>query len=358
MSVDLPLREAPQSICVLRLSALGDVCNAVPAVRALQRQWPDCRITWVIGKVERLLLDGLEGVEFITYDKRSGLKGILALRRQLAGRRFDLLLNMQAALRASLVSLAIPARLKLGFDRARAKDRQTLFTDAQIAPHPRSHVLEGFQDFVRALGADPEPLEWNIPIPAADRERAAERAPNAPYLVISPCSSQRIRNFRNWSVEGYAAVIDHAFARYGIHTVLTGGNSELEQQYGRDIGQRSHSPVINLIGQTSLKELLALIGNAVAVIGPDSGPMHMATTTNTPTLGLYASSNPDRTGPYLGRQWVINSYPEQVRRAFNAEVSEISWGKRVRDPNVMDSVRVEAVIATLDRLMAGQTPAP
>ncbi|HEY5716870.1 MAG TPA: glycosyltransferase family 9 protein [Motiliproteus sp.] len=352
MSVDLPLREAPRSICVLRLSALGDVCNAVPTVRALQRQWPDCRITWVIGKVERLLLEGLEGVEFITYDKRSGLKGVLALRRQLAGRHFDILLNMQAALRASLVSLAIPARLKLGFDRERAKDRQTLFTHAQIPPHPRSHVLEGFQDFARTLGVDPLPLAWNIPIPAADRERAQQRAPDAPYLVISPCSSQRIRNFRNWSVAGYAAVVDHAYQHYGVHTVLTGGNSELEQQYGREISAQSNSPVINLIGQTSLKELLALIGNAVAVMGPDSGPMHMATTTGTPTLGLYASSNPDRTGPYLGRRWVINRYPDQVRQTFNAEVSEISWGKRVRDPNVMDSITVDEVIAKLDQLLA------
>ncbi|WP_210397320.1 glycosyltransferase family 9 protein [Motiliproteus sediminis] len=357
MSVDLPLREPPQSICVLRLSALGDVCNAVPAIRALQRQWPDCRITWIIGKVERMLLDGLEGVEFITYDKSSGLKGVLALRQQLAGRRFDILLHMQAALRASLVSLAIPARIRLGFDRERAKDRQYLFTNARIAAQPHSHVLEGFQGFVRALGADPQPLEWNIPIPDADRTRAKERAPEGRYLVISPCSSQRIRNFRNWSAGGYAAVIDYAYQNYGVYTVLTGGNSELEQQYGTDISRLAQSPVTNLIGQTTLKELLALIGNAAGVIGPDSGPMHMATTTRTPALGLYASSNPDRTGPYLSRDWVINRYPDQVRKAFDADVSEVSWGKRVRDPDVMDSIKVDEVIAMVDRLLGEGNPA-
>ena len=112
---DLPLTQAPRSICSLRLSALGDVCNAVPAVRALQRQWPDCRITWIIGKVEHGLLEGLEGVELIPYDKRTGLKGVLALRRQLKQRRFDLLLHMQAALRASLLSLAVKADIRLGY---------------------------------------------------------------------------------------------------------------------------------------------------------------------------------------------------------------------------------------------------
>nr|WP_242521571.1 glycosyltransferase family 9 protein [Motiliproteus sp. SC1-56] len=349
------MTHAPRSICILRLSALGDVCNAVPAVRALQRQWPDCRITWIIGKVEHRLLAGLKGVEFIPYDKKSGIRGVLALRRQLRERQFDVLLHMQAALRASLVSLAIPAALRLGFDDARAKDHQNWFCNRQIPPHPRSHVLEGFLDFSRALGAKAEPLQWDIPIPEAERDAANAFAPNGPYLLISPCSSQRVRNFRNWSAEGYARVIDHAFAQHGLACVLTGGDTELEQDYGRRISRLCQHAPRNLIGRTSLKSLLALVEGARLVLGPDSGPMHMATATGTPALGLYASSNPDRTGPYLSRHWVVNRYPDQVRRAFDCEVEAVSWGKRVREPDVMDAITPEEVIAMLDRLVLEAT---
>ena len=345
------LGRVPQSICVLRLSALGDVCNAVPAVRALQRQWPDCRITWIVGKVEQRLLQGLDGVELIGYDKASGIKGVLALRKQLRDRRFDLLLHMQAALRASLVSLAVRAEVRLGFDAERAKDNQSLFSNRKIPANPRKHVLDGFIDFARECGVEDLSLDWRMPIGAEITQQVRERVGSDRYLVISPCSSQRVRNFRNWSVEGYAAVIDHAWQHYGLRTVLTGGGTELEQSYGEQLLQRCQHPPLNLINNTSLKELLALIAGARLVLGPDSGPMHMATATGTPALGLYASSNPDRTGPYLSRQWVVNAYPEQVRRTFGADVDAIAWGKRVREPDVMDGIAVEAVIATLDRLL-------
>ncbi|MEH6649114.1 MAG: glycosyltransferase family 9 protein [Motiliproteus sp.] len=347
------LGRVPESICILRLSALGDVCNAVPAVRSLQRQWPDCRITWIVGKTEALLLDGLEGVELLVYDKKTGIKGIWALRRQLKQRRFDLLLHMQAALRASLVSLAVKADIRLGFDNERAKDNQTLFSNRQIGTNPRRHVLDGFLDFARACGVDPDShaLEWRMPIDQQDHAAIINLVGEAPYLVISPCSSQRVRNFRNWSVEGYAKVIDHAWQQYGLRTVLTGGNTELEQQYGQQLGQICQQPPINLIAKTSIKQLLALIDNARLVMGPDSGPMHMATATNTPALGLYASSNPDRTGPYLSRKWVVNAYPEQVRQAFNCDVDAVSWGKRVRQADVMDGISVEQVTTMLDQLL-------
>ncbi|MEH6469985.1 MAG: glycosyltransferase family 9 protein [Halopseudomonas sp.] len=345
------LGRVPESICIVRLSALGDVCNAVPAVRALQRQWPDCRITWIVGKTELRLLDGLDGVELLAYDKQSGLKSIWQLRLQLKGRRFDLLLHMQAALRASLVSLAIKAGVRLGFDAERAKDNQRWFSNRQIAANPRKHVLDGFMDFARACGAEADRLEWRMPIAEQDRVETQRLVGDQPYLVISPCSSQRIRNFRNWSVEGYAKVIDYAWKRYGVRTVLSGGNTELEHQYGQQLQQLCQHPPINLVAKTSLKQLLALIENARLVMGPDSGPMHMATATGTPALGLYASSNPDRTGPYLSRQWVVNAYPDQVQKAFGCDVDAIAWGKRVREPDVMDGIQLGDVTAMLDNII-------
>src|SRR5210317_1712928 len=109
MSNLLPFRDTPAEICILRLSALGDVTHVVPVVRAIQSHWPATRISWIIGKLEHRLLGSLAGVEFIPFDKRGGLKELWRLRQQLRGRRFDVLLHMQVAARANILSRLVTA---------------------------------------------------------------------------------------------------------------------------------------------------------------------------------------------------------------------------------------------------------
>ena len=88
-SDSMPLfTSAPHSLCFLRLSAIGDVCHAVAAVQAVQRYWPETKITWIIGKVEAQLLEGLEGIEFIIFDKKAGYAGMKSVWQELKGRRF------------------------------------------------------------------------------------------------------------------------------------------------------------------------------------------------------------------------------------------------------------------------------
>src|SRR6185295_4604687 len=98
----------------LRLSAIGDVCHALPVVRTLQDAWPGTRMTWIIGKLEHKLLGHLPDIEFIVFDKKLGRAAYAALHRALRGRRFDALLHMQLALRASAASVLVPARIKVG----------------------------------------------------------------------------------------------------------------------------------------------------------------------------------------------------------------------------------------------------
>src|SRR3954469_5307294 len=96
------LMAQPASVCLLRLSAIGDTCHVIPIIRTLQHVWPTTQLTWIIGKTEARLMKHVEGVELITVDKRTGLSGLRNLRGQLRGRRFDVLLHMQLALRSSL----------------------------------------------------------------------------------------------------------------------------------------------------------------------------------------------------------------------------------------------------------------
>ncbi len=350
--MSLPLTSPPKSVCLLRLSALGDVCHAVPVVRTLQHRWPSTAISWVIGRVEAELVGDLPGVEFITFDKRQGAGAFAALRRTLRGRRFDVLLHMQVALRASLASLLVKADLRLGYDRARAKDWQWLFTNARIAAHPRQHVMDAMFGFAEALGASERVLRWDIPIPKSARARARELTGSKGFLVINPSSSDRARNWRNWTVEGYAALADHAAQHHGMRALLTGGPADTERELARAICALAHCRPVDLVGRTNLKELLAILARAAVVVGPDTGPLHMAGAAGTPVIGLYASSNPERTGPYSSRRWTVNRYPDAARELLGKPVEELPWGMRVRDPRAMRLITVEEVTAMLDRVLA------
>ncbi len=347
--MSLPLARAPESVCILRLSAVGDICHTLPVVRTIQHAWPNTHITWVIGRLEHTLVGDIPDIEFVVFDKSEGFSAYRKLYRQMRGRHFDVLLHMQMALRASIASRLIPADIRLGFDRRRARDLQWLFTNQRIAYREREHVMESFFGFTRALGIEQQVLEWNIPIPDDARERVREYLSGIDdYIVISPCSSM---SYRNWHSEGYAAVADYAANKYGLSVVVSGGPSEIEQQYAGEISRLSKSEIINLVGETDLKELLAILEGAKLVIAPDSGPAHMATAVNTPVIGLYACTNPDRARPYFSQKYTINRYDEAVWEKHHKTPAEMPWGLRVRDAGTMSRITISDVTTMLDRLM-------
>jgi heptosyltransferase I len=345
----LPLTAPPDSLCILRLSAVGDISHTLPVVRTIQHAWPDTRLTWIIGKSEYQLVYDIPDIEFVVFDKKAGWRGYLAVRHQLRGRCFDALLHMQMSLRASMLSLFVNSPIKLGFDRQRAKDLQWLFTNHKIRYQPAQHVIDSFFGFSEALGISQKHLQWDIPIPQEARASVQAQLPaDAPYLVISPCSSMA---YRNWDALRYAEVANYASDHYGLSVVLSGGPSALEKEFGRIISEHCRCTVINLIGKTTLKQLLALLQDARLVIAPDAGPAHLANAVGTPVIGLYATTNPDRARPYNSPQLVVNHYPEAVHCKYGKPVDALSWGIRVRDTGTMLRITVDDVTAMLDKFM-------
>ena len=298
----------------------------------------------------------LPGVEFITIDKNAGLGALPALRAAVRGRRFDLLLHMQVSLRASLISLPVRATQRLGFDRARARELQWLFTNARIAPRHDEHVLDSFQGFVAALGLERGELEWNLPLPQEARDYAAGLIPDArPTLIVSPCSSHAARN---WRAERYAAVIDHAVAQHGMRVLLCGGRSQLERAMGAAIERHARSPLLNQIGRDTLPQMLALLARATVLLSPDSGPVHMATMVATPVIGLYAATRLQRVGPYFSRRWCVDRYAEAARRFRGCGPEQLPWHRKIEESGVMDLIEVADVRDRLDALLAEVRTAP
>ncbi|MDH3355439.1 MAG: glycosyltransferase family 9 protein, partial [Chromatiales bacterium] len=188
----------------------------------------------------------------------------------------------------------------------------------------------------------------NIPIPKEAQRYAEQQLPRGDkYLVISPCSSMA---YRNWLPERYAAVADYASTELGYLIVLTGGNSPIEQKYAANIIEAMKSVPINLIGKSSLKELLAILKHADIVIAPDSGTAHLATAIGTQVIGLYACTNPDRARPYLSANTTINRYPDAIQKKLNTEVINVKWGERVRDEFAMPLITVNDVTSILQTM--------
>ncbi|GHA69681.1 glycosyltransferase family 9 protein [Cognatilysobacter bugurensis] len=341
------------SICLLRLSALGDVTHVVPLVRTLREGLPHAALHWVIGKGERRLLEGLEGVTFHEYDKRSGWAGMRTLRRGFDGMRFDGLLQMQVAARANLLSAFIPARRRVGYDRSRSKDLHGLFVNERIPDRPGIHVLDAIGSFCEPLGLRQTRVQWDLPVPDDAREWARAQWPvdDTPTLVISPCSSHVLRN---WRAERYAAVANHAAAR-GWRVVLCGGRSELERATGDAILAVLDSPALDLIGKDTLKQLPALLERADLVMTPDSGPMHIANAMGAKVLGLHAASNPARSGPYSDRRYCVDRYDDAARRFRDKPASALPWGTKIEHEGVMDLVTVDEAIAAFERFVADRS---
>ena len=339
----------PENICVLRLSAIGDICHTLPVIRSIQAQWPGTKITWIIGKTEFELLKGINDINFVVFDKKNGFKEYLKIRSQLQHIKFDILLHMQMSLRASLISLLIKSKIKVGFDRERAKDEQWLFTNKKIKYVAKQHVMDSLFEFSRLLGINTQKTVWNIPIESKDRHSANHLLNNiSNYFIISPCSS---KDYRNWHTQGYALIADYIKEKYNCDVVLTGGNSEIEKKYANEILSTCKTTPLNLIGKTNLKQLLSIIEQAKCMISPDSGPAHMSTAMGTPVIGLYATTNPDRARPYLSQNWVINRYPDAIKKKHHKEVKDIAWGSRVRDDWAMKLITVEDVTNTIDKFM-------
>tara|TARA_B100001063_G_scaffold118930_1_gene111074 strand:- start:2964 stop:4025 length:1062 start_codon:yes stop_codon:yes gene_type:complete len=339
------------SICILRLSAIGDVCHAVSAVQAIQKAHPNAKITWVMGKVEAMLLADLPGVELVIFDKKEGNAALKKLKNTFKGKQFDVLLNMQVALRAGFVARCIPAKVKIGFDWARSKELHSLFINKRIAAQKESHVLEGFKGFANAIGVDDYTPSWQMPYSTQDQSRADELL-GQEYLanklfVISPAASKAQRN---WLPERYAALADHAHAQ-GFNVALTGGPTELEVNLANNIIKHCNSPILNLVGKTKLKELLCVLKRADLVLAPDTGPAHMAVTVGTPVIGLYAHSNPARTGPYLYQNYVVEVYHQNLLNQTGKTAQQVPWGTRVKGDDLMSQISVESVKAMFDHVV-------
>ena len=186
-----------------------------------------------------------------------------------------------------------------------------------------------------------------MPINKKAQQWCQQLTANQNYVVISPAAS---KTERNWTVEGYAKIADYISSK-GYQFILSGGPSEIERSLASDIQSLANNDIINLVGNTNLAQLLALLAEAKLVIAPDSGPAHMASSVNTPVVGLYAHSNPGRTGPFNSKHLTVSVYAELLTEQTGKSVADNPWGKRVKGQDLMQRITFDSVVESVNQVI-------
>jgi heptosyltransferase I len=284
-------------IGIVMMSAVGDAVHVLPVINALKRAQPASRITWVLQPGPATLVRGHHAVDdIVLFDRRLGWRAFTGVRAELARRPFDLVINLQVYFKAGIVTSFTRAPVKLGFDRARARDMNWLFTNRKIPPHAGQHVQDQYFEFLTAVGVPHDRVEWDLgPWPGErDRQRDFFHAFDRPAAAIVVATS---KPEKDWAPERWAAVADALYHDFGLQPVLVGGRSPRELHAERVIMERATCRPYSALG-SGLRNLVGIMDGAALVLAPDTGPLHMAVALDRPVVSLLGYTNPRRTGPY------------------------------------------------------------
>ncbi|HWO89391.1 MAG TPA: glycosyltransferase family 9 protein [Gemmatimonadales bacterium] len=338
MSATIPDSWKTGRIAIVMMSAIGDTVHVLPVISALKRHAPRTHITWILQPGPASLVRGHGAVdEIVLFEKAKGWRAYAAIRDQLRA-PFDLVLALQVYAKAGLVTALLRSPVKLGFDRARARDLNWLVTTHRIPPHAPQHVQDQYFEFLRHLGVDPEPVVWNLgPWPdELEAQRAFVASLDRPAVSLVIGSADRRRE---WPAERWALLADALWEQFDLQPVLVGSRSARELEIEAAIRAAARSPVRSTLG-ASLRELVGIIHASALVISLDTAPLHMAVALDRPVIALHGTTNPKRTGPYRKfRDLIVDRY---------GDPGEDYPAKLEYRPGRMERITVEDVIGKVE----------
>lgn len=318
------------NILIIKLGALGDVVNTLPLAVRLKQHF-NARIHWITEHLSFPLLSRHAFIDrTILFDRTCLRRSLPELVKTIRREHFDIAFDLQRIAKSALICLASSSSRRIGFDRKRCKEMTWLLPFERIAPSdPSSHMVNQYLEFAEHLGIGREEPMWAIPQGDVPTVSLPER-----YLVLNIGATKPANR---WNAGGFAALADLAADRYGIPCVLTGGSED--RIMADRIVQGTKGLVFDLVGRTTIMELIGVLSGALAVVSCDTGPMHLAVALGKEVVALFGPADPGRTGPYRGHV---------IRKSLPC----IPCGKRTcSDPFCMDSILPEDVIEELDPLI-------
>ncbi len=294
----------PSSILVVKLSSLGDLFHALPAVRNLKRAL-GAEIDWVTQREYVDLVSCFDDVRrVIPFDRRGRSRKPWTFLKALREDRYDMVIDMQGLLKSGLITRLVRSKRRIGpsFQRECA----WLFYHAVAGKRDKErHAVEENFDVVHFLGLEPLPPEFPVTFPAVELEG------RGPRVAVIP-SSRWVT--KDWTPAGFAAAARRLRDERGARIYLMGGPGDAARC--ADIARMMGNGAINLAGKTSLVEMGSYLVAMDLLIANDSGPVHMAAAVNTPSLVLFGPTCPERTGPYGDEHRIVQSKPLDCRPCF------------------------------------------
>lgn len=290
------------------MSSLGDILHTLPFAAALRQRYPKAKITWLVHpQFAGFVPDAPTIDEVLYFDKvkfnKLGFGGKIAYFKEmhalLHSKHFDLVIDMQGLFKSAVLAAISGCDNRIGY--AEMREGSGLISKAISGSHRKDHVIERYLDVARYLGAKVEGLDdVRFPMPDLTKETEAVKAKleekgyaGGAYVVMVPGARWETKV---WPVEHYAALAK-MIAAEGKYIVLAGGPDDAAK--GAAIKQQAAvEQVIDLTGQTSLRELAALIKDCAVYISADTGPLHFAAALKKPLVAMYGPTLADRTGPY------------------------------------------------------------
>lgn len=298
------------NILIIKLSSLGDICHALPSLTALRKLYPQARISWAVNKPFADLLIGHPFLdEVLVIDQKALTQGSLMsryryfqeLRQQLQQRDFDLVLDLQGLFKSIVIALMTGCKTRYGYWEMR--EGSALITKGIKGAYANAHVIQRYLDVIRFLGSDVREPEFVLPEISKEKAEIAEKLFGFDnYVVLAPGTSW---SSKEWPLDNYAE-LGKRLLQDGYQLVLIGGSIDTDKsKYILDniteTALANKEKIIDLTGQTSLKQLMAVCQAATLYISGDTGPLHVAVTTGVPIIALYGPTMPHRTGPYVGK---------------------------------------------------------
>jgi heptosyltransferase I len=267
-------------VLVVRLSALGDIIHTLPAVASLKHSLPGSHLTWAVEARWACLLEGNPYVDEVLAFERGSLSGILAGVRSLRPPRFDLAIDFQGLIKSALVaSLARPDRV-FGFHKSQVRERAASLCYSDTALSRSAHVVDRNLDLAAAAGA--AGIIRTFPLPAGVEEgELPER-----FVLASPLAGW---GSKQWPLEYHGQLAALIERECGIPLVVAGPR-EAGEVFAKIPEARAHF--------CSVRGLIAATRRAAAVIGVDSGPLHIAAALEKPGVAIFGPTDPARNGPY------------------------------------------------------------
>ncbi|MCX7918465.1 MAG: lipopolysaccharide heptosyltransferase II [bacterium] len=372
-------------ILIVKMSSIGDVIHALPAVKTLRNHFPDAELDWVVeAKAADILVGNPLITNLILFDREKivryfksghwiqGWREIQTLKQKLQERNYTLSIDLQGLARSAFIVILAKAKRKLGCygmrelsylvsrpPKARVQtdvspnhsyDMTPKINARSTISNPETlHAVDRLLEVMKSIDSQIVPvIEFPIALTEAEFNFADEFLNHHKVNLAIPIIGINLgasNPLKRWQKEKFAELIDRLSTELQYQVILFGG--EADTGIAHDVIRLTQSPPINAVGKTTLRQLTALIKRCIVFVSADTGPLHIAAAVGIPVVALFGPSDPNKTGPYTTQKIVIWKKPKCSPCSFT---TECDYGH-----NCMQRITVNEVVLAIQELTTKST---